>query len=58
MKLLRANADRDEARIKALEETEKQLKEQLKTANEAISAKDQQHKKCGECMEVLNLSLL
>ncbi|XP_026286961.1 spindle assembly abnormal protein 6 homolog isoform X2 [Frankliniella occidentalis] len=57
MKLLRANAERDGARLKALEDTEKTLHEQLKAANEAILAKDEQHKKCGDLITYLNRSL-
>lgn len=57
MKLLRANAERDQVRIKNLEESEKNLTQQLKVANETISAKDEQHKKCGELISYLNRSL-
>lgn len=48
MKLLRTNAERDEGRIRVLEDTEKKLQIELKAATETISAKDEQHKKCGE----------
>ncbi|KAK3920684.1 Spindle assembly abnormal protein 6-like protein [Frankliniella fusca] len=57
MKLLRANAERDATRIKTLEDAEKTLQEQLKAANMAIVAKDEQHKKCGELITYLNRSL-
>ena len=53
MKLLRANAERDGTKIKSLEEVGRKLEEQLKAANETISAKEEQHKKCGECEKFL-----
>lgn len=53
MKILRKNSERDKIRIKSLEEIEGKLQEQLKAANETISAKDEQHKKCGDCKTLM-----